>query len=223
VHRRDRWRGRHVLVTAGPTRAPLDRVRYISNRSSGATGVAVATALRTHGARVHLVYGPGRARPPRGVEVLSVETPAEMREAVLAVLAEHEIAAAVLAAAVLDFVPASFRDEKVPSGRAITVELVPTPKLIDEVVRAAPAMVTVGFKLEYGVSDEALAATARAFLERLGLSAVLANDLARITETVHPALLMTADGRIERVAGKPAIAEAIVTHIERALTAGRPS
>ena len=223
MHGRNRWRRRHVLVTAGPTRAPLDRVRYISNRSSGATGVAVAGALRSRGARVHLVYGPGRAVPPSGVEVLSVETPAEMREAALAVLAEHEIAASVLAAAVLDFVPASVRDGKVPSGRPITVELVPTPKLIDELVRAAPAMVTVGFKLEYGVSDEALAATARAFLERLGLSAVLANDLARMTETSHGALLVTADGRIEPVFGKAAIAEAIARHIERALAAGRPS
>jgi len=218
---RGRLRGRHVLVTAGPTRAAIDRVRYISNRSTGATGVAVAEALRGRGAQVHLVYGPGGVPPPEGVYVLPVETPAEMRQAALAVLAEHQPAAMVLAAAVLDFVPASFRDEKVPSGQALTIQLVPTPKLIEELLRTAPAAVTVAFKLEYRKSDEELAAIAGAFIQRHGLSAVLVNDLARVTASSHPALLVTADGRVEPVSGKAGIAAAIADHLEAVLPAGR--
>ena len=218
--RRGGLAGRHVLVTAGPTRAPLDRVRYIANRSSGATGVAVARALRRRGARVHLVYGPGTAPPPAGVEVVRVETPEEMRQAALAVLRKHRVAAAVLAAAILDYVPAEFHDGKLPSGRRLTLELVPTPKLIAELVQTAPQMATVGFKLEYGRSDEELIAIARAHIERYHLTAVLANDLARMAAEEHPALLVCLDGRVETVEGAEGIGRAIAGHLQRVLAAG---
>lgn len=211
--------GRHVLLTAGPTRAPVDRVRYMANRSSGATGVAVAEAFRRAGAAVHLVYGPGTAEPPP-VDVIRVETPDEMRRAAVSVIREHTPAAAILAAAVLDYVPARVVEGKIPSGGTLTVELVPTPKLIAELVRLAPAMLTVGFKLEYGKSDGELVAAARSLIERYGLSAVLANDLARITASSHPALLVKADGRVQAVAGKEAIAAAIVAHVAQALAPG---
>jgi phosphopantothenoylcysteine decarboxylase/phosphopantothenate--cysteine ligase len=212
-------RGRHVLVTAGPTRAPIDRVRYIANTSTGATGVAVARALWRRGAQVHFVYGPGEVPPPAGVRVLPVETPDEMREAVLSVIGAHPVAAAVLAAAVLDFVPATYRDEKIPSGDPLTVELVPTRKLIAEVVRLAPTARVVGFKLEDRKSDEELATIALGFIGRHGLSAVLANDVARIGRGAHPALLVTAEGAVTPLAGKEAIAAAITDHLERALSA----
>jgi len=209
--------GAHVLVTAGPTRAPIDRVRYISNRSSGATGMAVAAALVEAGAAVHVVYGPGCAAPPDGIDLIRVETPEEMRTAALQVVDQHRVTAAVLAAAVLDFVPETLRDEKTPSGGDLVIRFVPTPKIVADLVDAAPEMITVGFKLEVRADDGRLIARARDLIDRHGLSAVLANDLSRITATEHPALLVTADGAV-RVNGKQAIARAIVAHLAEAIS-----
>jgi phosphopantothenoylcysteine decarboxylase/phosphopantothenate--cysteine ligase len=212
--------GRHILITAGPTRAPIDRVRYIANRSSGATAMAVARALLRRGAAVHLVYGPGEARPPAGVDVVRVETPAEMRDAALGVLRRHRIAAAVLAAAVLDYVPAAVHDGKLPSGGALRVDLVPAPRVMAALIEAAPDLPVVGFKLEFGRTDEHLVHVARTYIERYGLSAVLANDSKRMTAGRHPALLVAADGQVERVEGEPAIGRAIAGHLARLLDRG---
>src|SRR5690606_27886723 len=92
--------GRHVIVTSGPTQAPIDPVRYIANRSSGAQGAAIAAALRDLGARVTFVSGPAQVPAPPGVSVVSVETAREMADAVAAALPAD---VAVFAAAVADW------------------------------------------------------------------------------------------------------------------------
>ncbi|HEX7126496.1 MAG TPA: bifunctional phosphopantothenoylcysteine decarboxylase/phosphopantothenate--cysteine ligase CoaBC, partial [Thermodesulfobacteriota bacterium] len=103
--------GLRVLVTAGPTREPLDPVRVLSNRSSGRMGVAVARAARRRGAAVTLVAGPMEVRPPMGVEVVRVETAAEMAEAVLGRAEAADVV--VMAAAVADYRPVKAADQKI--------------------------------------------------------------------------------------------------------------
>ena len=102
--------GRRVLVTAGPTREPIDPVRYISNRSSGKMGYAIAEAARRRGADVTLVSGPTSLTPPNGVIVRSINTAAEMYQTVMALTAEQHVV--IKAAAVADFTPETVATEK---------------------------------------------------------------------------------------------------------------
>ena len=108
------WAGRRVLVTAGPTREPLDPVRFLSNRSSGKMGYALAEAARLRGAAVTLVSGPTALAAPGGVEFVRVETAAQMRDAVLPRAAQADLILA--AAAVADYRPAEFAAQKLKKG-----------------------------------------------------------------------------------------------------------
>lgn len=116
-----RLAGRHVIVTSGPTHEPIDPVRYIANRSSGAQGTAIAAALRDLGARVSFVTGPAEVAPPEGVDVIAVETAREMRDAVERALPAD---AAVMAAAVADWHVTNAQDRKIKKdGRGSFPEL----------------------------------------------------------------------------------------------------
>ena len=122
--------GRHVLVTSGPTHEPIDPVRYIANRSSGAQGTAMAAALRDLGARVTFVTGPAAVPPPQGVDVVRVETAAEMLAAVQAALPAD---AAVMAAAVADWRVANAGAQKMKkdgSGKAPALEFAENPDIL---------------------------------------------------------------------------------------------
>lgn len=114
-----------ILVTAGPTREPLDPVRYLSNRSSGAMGFALAQAALDRGHEVLLVLGPVEDQPPVGAEVYGVETALEMHEAALDFLAEAD--AVFCAAAVCDFRPRERSAAKIKRTGALTLELVENP------------------------------------------------------------------------------------------------
>lgn len=121
--------GRTVLVTAGPTREPLDPVRFISNRSTGKQGYAIARAARDLGASVLLVSGPVSLPAPEGVEVLPVETAQQMFEAVKSHYADADFL--VLSAAVSDFRPASFCDHKIKkSAASLEIPLVSNPDIL---------------------------------------------------------------------------------------------
>jgi phosphopantothenoylcysteine decarboxylase/phosphopantothenate--cysteine ligase len=131
AHPRRDLEGETVLITAGPTQEPLDPVRYISNRSSGKMGYALADAAATRGARVILISGPVHLLPPHGVEVVGVRTAAEMRDRVM----EHLPAAGIVikAAAVADFHLSKVPDHKVKKTAArISLELDPTPDILAE-------------------------------------------------------------------------------------------
>jgi phosphopantothenoylcysteine decarboxylase/phosphopantothenate--cysteine ligase len=139
--------GETVLVTAGPTQEPLDPVRYISNRSSGKMGYALAEAAAARGARVILVSGPVHLAPPRGVEMVPVRTAVEMRDRVM----EHLPAAGIVikAAAVADFHLAKVPDQKVKKTAArISLELDPTPDILAELGRNKSGYLLVGFAAE---------------------------------------------------------------------------
>jgi len=143
-----------VLVTAGPTREPLDPVRFLSNRSSGRMGFAVARALREHGHEVVLVSGPTALEPPSGVTCLRVETAAEM----LAACRERWPGCQALfaVAAVADWRPARFEERKIKrgSGAARTLELVSNPDILAALAREKGPRLAVGFALESGDGRE---------------------------------------------------------------------
>ncbi|MFN3953944.1 MAG: bifunctional phosphopantothenoylcysteine decarboxylase/phosphopantothenate--cysteine ligase CoaBC [Pararhodobacter sp.] len=165
--------GRHVLVTSGPTHEPIDPVRYIANRSSGAQGTALAASLRDLGARVSFVTGPASVPPPQGVEVIVVESARQMLEAVLAALPAD---AAVFAAAVADWRVAQEAMQKMKKGAAglPVLEFAENPDILATVARHAerPALV-VGFAAE----TENVIAHAQAKRVRKGCDWIVANDV----------------------------------------------
>ena len=167
--------GRHVLVTSGPTHEPIDPVRYIANRSSGAQGTAVAAALRDLGARVTFVTGPATVPPPDGVQVVRVETAREMLAAVEAALPAD---AAVMAAAVADWrvaEEARSKIKKVAGAAAPSLTFAENPDILKTVAQSLthrPRLV-VGFAAE---TDDVLA-HAQAKLARKGCDWIVANDV----------------------------------------------
>ncbi len=165
--------GRKILVTAGPTRESVDPARFISNRSSGKMGYALAAAAARRGASVVLVSGPVGLPPPYGVEVVSVETSVEMREAVLR---ETQSADTVfMAAAVSDYVPRARAAKIKRTGAPLTLVLEEGPDIVAELGRLKGSLLLVGFAAETGDLLEG----ARAKLEAKGLDFIVANDVSR--------------------------------------------
>jgi phosphopantothenoylcysteine decarboxylase/phosphopantothenate--cysteine ligase len=162
--------GETVLITAGPTQEPLDPVRYISNRSSGKMGYALAEAASARGARVILVSGPVSLAPPRGVEVIGVRTAAEMREKVFANLEPAGIV--VKAAAVADFRLSKVPDQKMKKTAArLSLELDPTPDILSELGRNKGGRLLIGFAAE----TENVQAEARRKLESKNCDMIVGN------------------------------------------------
>jgi phosphopantothenoylcysteine decarboxylase/phosphopantothenate--cysteine ligase len=139
--------GETVLITAGPTQEPLDPVRYISNRSSGKMGYALAEAAAERGAHVILISGPVHLPPPRGVEIIAVHTAVEMRDRVFENLPQAGIV--VKAAAVADFHLTRIPDQKVKKTAArLSLELDPTPDILAEIGRKKADRLLIGFAAE---------------------------------------------------------------------------
>ena len=165
--------GETVLVTAGPTREPIDPVRYIGNRSSGKMGYAVAEAALRRGARVILVSGPTALKPPSAVEFVPVQTAQEMRDSVMANLEGATIV--IKAAAVADFTVRHAADQKIKHKGPTTLELEPTPDILAEVGRNKGSRVVVGFAAETENPIE----NARKKLESKALDAIVVNDVSQ--------------------------------------------
>jgi phosphopantothenoylcysteine decarboxylase/phosphopantothenate--cysteine ligase len=165
--------GERVVVTAGPTREPIDPVRYISNRSSGRMGYALATAAARRGARVTLVSGPTALVPPTAAVFVPVQTAEEMREAVLQHAADATIV--IKAAAVADYRVRRPEAQKIKGKRDLTLELTPNPDILAEVAARAAGGFIVGFAAE--TND--VVANARAKLEAKGIDLLVANDVSR--------------------------------------------
>jgi phosphopantothenoylcysteine decarboxylase/phosphopantothenate--cysteine ligase len=145
--RRRDLEGETVLITAGPTQEPLDPVRYISNRSSGKMGFALAEAAAARGARVTLISGPVRLTPPRGVTFVGVQTAREMRDKVFENLEPAGII--IKAAAVSDFHLAKVPVHKMKKTAArLSLELDPTPDILAELGRKKGDRLLVGFAAE---------------------------------------------------------------------------
>jgi phosphopantothenoylcysteine decarboxylase / phosphopantothenate---cysteine ligase len=165
--------GERLLVTAGPTREPIDPVRYISNRSSGKMGYGLATAALRRGAEVILVSGPTALTPPPGAVFVPVQTAEEMREAVLHHLARATIV--VKAAAVADYRAKQAAAAKIKGKHDLTLELTPNADILAELAARHPSAFVVGFAAE--TND--VVANARAKLERKGIDLLVANDVSQ--------------------------------------------
>jgi phosphopantothenoylcysteine decarboxylase/phosphopantothenate--cysteine ligase len=193
----DSLAGETVVVTSGATTESVDPIRTLSNRASGKTGRAVARACYARGAEVVLVHD-GPKIPWADTE--QVESAAEM----LAAVEDHapEADALVSAAAISDYT-VDTAGEKLRSGQELTIELEPTPKLIDTVRESHPDLPVVGFKAETGGDDETIVAKARETMERVGLTFVVGNDASVMGAERTRALLVDADG-VETVEGSKA-------------------
>jgi len=174
LHHRNDLAGETVLVTAGGTREALDPVRFLGNRSSGKMGYALAEAAERRGARVILVTAPTALRPPANVEVISVTTTEQMRDAVLNRMALASIV--IKAAAVADYRPLRQAEQKMKRSGPLTIELEPTEDILAEAVaRRRPGQLIVGFAAE---TQDAVA-HGRTKLMRKGADAIVLNDVSR--------------------------------------------
>ncbi|MEE8243328.1 MAG: bifunctional phosphopantothenoylcysteine decarboxylase/phosphopantothenate--cysteine ligase CoaBC [candidate division NC10 bacterium] len=170
THQED-LQGETVLVTAGPTQEPLDPVRFLSNRSSGRMGFAIAQAARDRGAHVLLVSGPTSLPTPPGVRRTDVTTAEEMLHAVLGQLDATTIL--IMAAAVADYRPSTHAPKKMKKQEALTVELLRNPDILAEAGRQKGSRILVGFAAE----TEDLVSNAREKLHKKHLDLIVANDI----------------------------------------------
>lgn len=208
--------GTKIVVTAGGTREPIDAVRVISNRSSGKQGHAIAAAAVQRGASVVLITA-SELPAPAGVEVLRVETTAQMQDALRAHSGGADVV--VMAAAVADFRPVATRANKIKKADGIPqIELERTPDLLAELGAAkSPTMTLVGFAAE---TDD-LEANAKDKLVRKNLDVIVANDVSRahvgFGHDTNAVLIMDRNGVLKSVdlASKGTVAHAILDSVVR--------
>ncbi len=165
--------GETVLITAGPTREKLDLVRYLTNRSSGRMGYALAEAALRRGARVLLVSGPTALKPPSAAEVTWVESASQMLEAVLRLLPQASVV--IKAAAVADYTIGNPPDEKIKRTGRMTLELDPTTDILTEIARRKTSQIVIGFAAE----TQNIIENARKKLVAKSLDAIVVNDVSR--------------------------------------------
>ncbi|MFB6133168.1 MAG: bifunctional phosphopantothenoylcysteine decarboxylase/phosphopantothenate--cysteine ligase CoaBC, partial [Halanaeroarchaeum sp.] len=182
--------GKRVVVTSGATAEPIDPVRILTNRASGKTGRAVAAACYALGAEVILVHGDGEVPY---ADVRGAETAAEMLDAVEEAVPGAD--ALVSAAAISDYTVEEAA-EKIRSGKDVTLDLEPTPKLIDAIRESHPDLPIVGFKAETGGDDAEAVTVARELLERVDLSFVVANDADVMGDDETRATIVRSDDEI---------------------------
>lgn len=163
--------GHVILVTAGPTREAIDPVRYISNISSGNMGYSIADAVRRRGARVILISGPTSLTSPSDVEHIGVVTAEDMLNTVINKLPEATVV--IMAAAVSDFRPFEKSSSKIKKGDFITLELIKTPDILEEINKKKEGQFIVGFAAE----TENLIDNAKAKLKSKYLDMIVANDV----------------------------------------------
>ncbi|SFL06370.1 phosphopantothenoylcysteine decarboxylase / phosphopantothenate--cysteine ligase [Halogranum rubrum] len=205
--------GKKVVVTAGATSERIDPVRVLTNRASGKTGRAVARACYIAGAEVTLVHDGSALSEDEDVhyaDVRQAETGAEMLAAVEAACRDAD--ALVSAAAISDFtVEAS--DQKIRSGEARTLDLGPTPKLIDTMREEYSGLTIVGFKAETSGDDDAMVGEARRILDRAGLAFVVANDASVMGADETRTLFVRSDSTEEFTGSKDALGERVAAEL----------
>lgn len=165
--------GQAVLVTAGPTREKIDPVRYLTNRSSGRMGYAIAEAALRRGARVLLVSGPTSLKPPGAAEITSVESAQQMLNAVTKLLPETNIV--IMTAAVADYTIANPSSQKIKRGGPLALDLQPAPDILQQISRQKKSQLLIGFAAE----TENVIENARKKLKSKSLDAIVVNDVSR--------------------------------------------
>jgi len=163
--------GETILITAGPTREKIDPVRYLTNRSSGRMGYALAEAARRRGARVQLVSGPTNIIPPDAAQFTRVETAEEMHEAVLKLFSQVTIV--IMTAAVSDYRPKAAANQKLKRSGPMLLELEPTRDILGELANKKTHQLVIGFAAE----TQDVLENARKKLARKSLDAIVVNDV----------------------------------------------
>jgi len=215
--------GLNILVTAGATVEPIDPVRYMTNRSSGKMGYALATAAMLRGAKVILVSGPTHLAPPKRVTMRRVQTAEEMREAVFEHRKECQIV--IKAAAVLDYRPRHKAEHKIKKGDdRQTLDLVLNPDILSELgrTRGESRSLLVGFAAE----TKDLLTNAREKLQRKNLDMIIANDVSRedsgFETDTNAVKIIYRDGRLEELPlmSKQQVADHVLDRIKGQWEAG---
>jgi phosphopantothenoylcysteine decarboxylase/phosphopantothenate--cysteine ligase len=165
--------GETVLITAGPTREKIDPVRYLTNRSSGRMGYALAEAALRRGARVILITGPTALKPPSAAEVTWVESASQMRDAVLRLMPEASIV--IKTAAVADYTVSHPAEEKLKRSGRMTLDLEPTTDILVEVAHRRTSQVVIGFAAE----TQNIIENAKKKLAAKSLDAIVVNDVSK--------------------------------------------
>jgi phosphopantothenoylcysteine decarboxylase/phosphopantothenate--cysteine ligase len=201
--------GETVLVTAGPTREAIDPVRYVSNRSSGRMGYALAAAAKERGADVLLISGPTGLTVPAGVRFTAITTAKEMHEACMERYGDTTLV--IMAAAIADYAPVNVAKEKLKkSGREMTVEMERTLDVLKSMSAERTGQLLVGFALE----TENLLENAIKKLKEKGLDMVVANGVSGIDSEQNRVTILDSSGGIEEFASmdKVRVAEKILDH-----------
>ncbi|HEY3171684.1 MAG TPA: bifunctional phosphopantothenoylcysteine decarboxylase/phosphopantothenate--cysteine ligase CoaBC [Thermoanaerobaculia bacterium] len=189
--------GLRILVTAGPTRERIDPVRFVSNRSSGRMGYALAESARDRGARVTLLSGPTGLARPEGLRFVSFESSADLENLLAAEFPECDVLA--MAAAVADFIPQSSPERLHREGGEMSVRLVPGRDLVGGLARARRSQTIVAFAAE----TEDLETRGRRKMEAKGADLIVVNDVGRsdvgFDTTENEVLLVTRDAPAERI------------------------
>lgn len=198
ILRKKDLRGEKILVTAGPTREPLDPVRFITNYSSGKMGYALAVMARRRGAEVTLVSGPSLLPIPRGVRYIGIETAIEMQDAVMANYQASTVI--VKAAAVADFRPAVRSEAKIKKGKGgFSLSLAKNPDIIAEIGPLKGERLLIGFAME----SENLIENARAKLVKKNMDYIVANSIvgegAGFQSDTNVVVIISRDGKIEEL------------------------
>ena len=164
-----------ILITAGPTREAIDPVRYLTNRSSGKMGYALAEAAQGHGHRVILISGPTLIDVPDGIDFIPIESAADMQQAVAQWIGKADIA--IFSAAVADYRPAEIAEQKIKkSGDTMTLELVRTTDILASV---RPQLNFTGTLIGFAAETENVEENALGKLERKNCDLIVANDVSR--------------------------------------------
>ncbi len=213
--------GKKILLTSGPTRGPIDAVRYITNKSTGKLGALIAEETLLNGGDVTFIYGKDSQLPDHTklgsrafsrLTTVEVETVDDLLGVVKREVGSRSYDAMIHAMAVLDYVPGNFRNEKTPSGMdRLTINLVKTPKIIGMIKNLDPNILLIGFKLEYDKTKGELIRVASESLMRNSANLVVANDLKKIERGKHTVYVINPQGKIEGTFnGKENIARGLI-------------
>lgn len=207
-----------ILITSGPTRASLDAVRVLTNRSTGRFGTLLANEALRCGARVTMVYGLDSQTPiaHRHLRLIRVETNEDLEKVLKRELLKRRYDVVIHAMAVLDFVPKKVYCGKVPSrGGDWTLQLKPRKKIISKIKKWAPKVFLVGFKLEVGVSKGLLIRRGLGLLRESRADLVVANQLCAGGDDRHAGYLIDRQGKVvAKSRGKRSLSREIIRRVE---------
>jgi len=199
------------LITAGPTREPIDPVRYIGNRSSGKMGAAMASAAARAGHEVQMIVGPVSVPMPTDVDLITIESSSDLETAVIANFPTADIL--IMAAAVADYRPIFVSPTKLGRGESLTLELEPVPDIVATTAASKkPHQRVVAFSLEQAGNID----RAREKMLRKGVDLMVFNPTDTMNSDVINAILLYPDGRIENLPSRTKVQFADVL-IERAV------